>query len=625
MAGFFSLVIKYRLIILSFLAFCFSGVYGQPEPESRVLKQERVIKIQDEDKVIVNEKQEILIARKADAYLGNNGLRETDFIELKDMEAAIYDLNGELLKKLEGKDITKSSVSYYSLYDAHNSIFYKLTYPVVPYLVKKEIEYKIKSSFFTPSWDPQENVPVDYARLEIILEKPLEYNFINVGPIGEPDITTDSDGYKHYVWEIKDIPKYESEYKSAPESQFQIGIKCQAVKFNLDGFEGSTESWQSFGSWYNNLIKDQIVLSPDINIGESFKSIPDPKERVKKIYQKLQNETRYVQVFLGIDGWRPHQVDKIHQVKYGDCKDLSVYMLAMLKQAGIEGYPALVKTRDAGVVDKNHPNNQFNHMIAVVPFPNDTLYLECTSYVTSVDDLHEDIEGVNILLVKDDQSILITTPVSTAEMNKSVLKAAARILPDRTLNLKGKIILTGNLAIEMRAVLRNTEDKKKKDWIINRLSQGSGNVKIQSFTIDSLNNPYSPLYINFEADLQYFAKKAGNRFILEPGIFHHIVFEGEKPEDRKMPLLNSTTFVNIDSIQYRFPEGYSIKNEVTMEPIVSEFGRCEMGFSRQGNGTLYTSQFALNERYIGLDKYEAFYNFMESCKNNTRIKIVLTQ
>ncbi|MEJ2051518.1 MAG: DUF3857 domain-containing protein, partial [Calditrichota bacterium] len=202
MAGFFSLVIKYRLIILSFLAFCFSGVYGQPEPESRVLKQERVIKIQDENKVIVNEKQEILIARKADAYLGNNGLRETDFIELKDMEAAIYDLNGELLKKLEGKDITKSSVSYYSLYDAHNSIFYKLTYPVVPYLVKKEIEYKIKSSFFTPSWDPQENVPVDYARLEIILEKPLEYNFINVGPIGEPDITTDSDGYKHYVWEI---------------------------------------------------------------------------------------------------------------------------------------------------------------------------------------------------------------------------------------------------------------------------------------------------------------------------------------------------------------------------------------------------------------------------------------
>jgi hypothetical protein len=625
MAGFFSRVIKYRLVILSFLAFCFSGVYGQPEPESRVLKQERVIKIQDEDKVIVNEKQEILIARKADAYLGNNGLRETDFIELKDMEAAIYDLNGEMLKKLEGKDITKSSVSYYSLYNAHNSIFYKLTYPVVPYLVKKEIEYKIKSSFFTPSWDPQENVPVDYARLEIILENPLEYNLIKVGPIGEPNITTDSDGYKHYVWEIKEIPKYESEYKSAPESQFQIGLKCQAVKFNLDGFEGSTESWQSFGSWYHNLIKDQIVLSPDINIGESFKSIPDPKERVKKIYQKLQNETRYVQVHLGIDGWRPHQVDKIHQVKFGDCKDLSVYMLAMLKQAGIEGYPALVKMRKTGIVDESHPGDQFNHVIAVVPFPDDTLYLECTSKSTSVDDLHEDIEGVNILLVKDDQSTLITTPVSTAEMNKSVLKAAARILPDRTLNLKAKIILTGNLAIEMRKLLRNTEDKKKREWIINRLSQGSGNVKILSSAIDSLNNPYSPLYINFEADLQYFAKKAGNRFILDPGIFHHIVFEGEKPEDRKMPLLNPTTFVNIDSIQYSFPDGYSIKNEVIMEPIVSEFGRCEMGFSKQGDGALYISQFVLNERYIGIDKYQAYYNFMETCKNNTRIKIVLSQ
>ncbi|MBN2425858.1 MAG: transglutaminase domain-containing protein [Calditrichaceae bacterium] len=626
MSGFLSLLKKYRIIIPALLGSLYSVLLAQPEPESRVLKSETLITVHDEDKVIVSEKQEILVARKADVHLGNNSLRETDFIELMDMDAALYDLNGKELKELENKDIIKSSVSYYSLYDAHNTISYTLTYPVVPYLVKKEMKYKIKSSFFTPDWDPQENVPVDYARLEIILQKPLEYTFTKVGGIGEPVITTDSKGYKHHVWEVKDVPKYEGEYLSAPESRFQLGVKCQAVKFNLDGFEGSVENWQSFGSWYYNLIKDRIVFSPDINTGESFKSIPDVKERVKKIYEKLQQETRYVQVYLGIDGWRPHHVDKVHQVKYGDCKDLSAYMLAMLKQAGITGYLALVKTRDTGLVDKNLPGSKFNHMIAVVPLPDDTVYLECTSNVTSVDDLHEDIEGIDILLIKPHNSVLIRTPLSRAEMNKSVLKATAQVLPDRSLDLKGKITLTGNQAIQARGFFKTLEDKKKREWIINRLAKGSGNVKINAFTIDSLNNPYSPLYINFEAHLQYFAKKAGNRFIFEPGIYHQVYFEGEKPEKRKMPLLNPSAFTDIDSIYYIFPDGFDVKNEVKIEPVVSGFGRCEMAFSRQENGgALYTSTFNLNDRYIELGEYESYYNFMESCKSEIKAKIVISQ
>jgi hypothetical protein len=620
MSAGYGLKITRYLIVSGISVLWIICLYAQIEPESRILKRETQIKIQDENKVIISEFQEILIARKADVPLAYNSLRETDFVELMSMDAVIYDLSGQVIKELKKKELERSSVSFYSLYNAHNTIFYKLSHPVVPYLVKKEIKYRIKSSFFTPQWNPQERFPVDYARLEIILEKPLEYNFKTIGDIGEPEITKNPDGSERYVWEIRNIPKYVDEYRRAPESQFQMGIICRAVKFNLDGFRGSADSWHSFGSWYHNLVKDQIEFSPGINVGESYKSIMDPKERVKQIYRKLQDETRYIQVYLGIDGWRPHHVDKIHQVKYGDCKDLSAYMVAMLKQAGIEGFPALARTRNTGIVDKDLPGNQFNHMIAVVPLPDDTLYLECTSKAASVDDLPEYIEGIHILLIKPDQSTLITTPLSTAEMNQSVLNATARIMPDRSLDLEGRITLSGNRAIEMREELKDMQQDKKKEWLTHNLSRKSGDVKIISFSINNLDNPNSDLFINFQANLQYFAQKAGSRLVFEPGIFHKVAFKGEKPADRKMPLLNSSVYMNRDSIRFVFPEGFLVKNEARADSITAVFGSYRMNLSREDNGALWTSDFTINSRYVSLMSMRIITILWNRAKRRRNIK-----
>ncbi len=602
-----------------------SGLFAQNDTESRILQSITQVTVKHENKVIVKEYQEVLIVRKADAYLGYNMLRETDFVELIDMKAAIYDMSGKVRKELKDKDIQKSSVSYTSLYSEHNTISYILSDPVVPYIVKKEKIYVLKSLFFMPNWDPQEDVPLDYAQLEIILEQPVVLKYLNIGYINDPNITTDANGHKRYKWEIQNISGYSGEYKSAPESRFQIGVKCMPIQFSLDGFKGQAESWQDFGTWYYNLIKDQINFSPDINIGEPFKSISDKKERIRKIYGRLQEKTRYVQIYLGIDGWKPHHVDQIHQAKYGDCKDLSVYMLAMLKQADIEGYPALVLTRDQGDVDRDFPSNNFNHMIAVALMPDDTLYLECTSKVTPVDDLHADIEGVNILLVKPEQSTLITTPVSTADMNKSVFKATARIQPDRSLNIEGKVILTGNQAIDARGILKSMASEERKKWMKNRLSHKSGDVRINSLVIDSLDNNDSNLLINFEANLQYFAKKAGNRLIIEPCLYHKIDFKGENPEDRKMPLLNSTSFLNMDSIQFIFPMEYKVKNELNTDSITSAFGSYSMELSIQDNGALWTSKFVLGNRYVSLDKYSGYYEFMEACKQKSLCKLVLSK
>jgi hypothetical protein len=125
--------------------------------------------------------------------------------------------------------------------------------------------------------------------------------------------------------------------------------------------------------------------------------------------------------------------------------------------------------------------------------------------------------------------------------------------------------------------------------------------------------------------LQYFAKKAGNRFIIEPDIYHHIDFKGEEPKDRKMPLLNMSRLTDIDSIQYIFPDGYKLISEFTGDEIRSAFGSYMQKLIIDERGMNWVSVLSLDKHYISLDEYPAYYDFMEGCKKKSDNKLVLSQ
>ena len=319
----------------------------------------------------------------------------------------------------------------------------------------------------------------------------------------------------------------------------------------------------------------------------------------------------------------PHHVDKIQDTKYGDCKDLSVYMIAMLEQAGIEAFPGLVLTRDKGLTESDFPGNRFNHCIVIVPSPEDTLFLECTSDMTTVDNIEDDIEGVNVLLLEPQNSRLIQTPLSSAEMNLTLFTANANVNPDRSLNVKGKVEYTGNSAINMRLFLKKKSEKEKKEWLVNKISEKTGEVKVNSLDIINLTNPDSSLFIDFSADIMFFASKAGSRLIIEPALFNRVNFEGEKPEDRKMPLLNSTSFSYLEKICYSLPEGYILKNALGQDTLSTQFGSYVKSIENNQNEIFWTSKFEMNKRYIPLEEYEEYYNFMEESKKRITTKLVL--
>ncbi|MBK7636854.1 MAG: transglutaminase domain-containing protein [Saprospiraceae bacterium] len=134
------------------------------------------------------------------------------------------------------------------------------------------------------------------------------------------------------------------------------------------------------------------------------------KEKLNRLYSYLQQNMRYVSIQLGIGGWKPMNVQQVHDFKYGDCKALSNYMKHVLNVAGIPSKYVII---NAGVAE-NHDDttlvrNSFNHAILAAFPDNDTVFLECTSSKTAAGYLGSFTGNRHALMIDGENSKIIKT------------------------------------------------------------------------------------------------------------------------------------------------------------------------------------------------------------------------
>ena len=138
----------------------------------------------------------------------------------------------------------------------------------------------------------------------------------------------------------------------------------------MDGNKGDLATWKDLGIWYSNLCKGSVNLSELTKslLKEMVKDAKSDREKIKIIYNYLQSNFRYVDISLGIGGYKPFDANFVDTKKYGDCKALSNYMHACLDAVGIVSYPALINAEyNKEPVDPGFPHNSFNHVILCVP------------------------------------------------------------------------------------------------------------------------------------------------------------------------------------------------------------------------------------------------------------------
>lgn len=105
--------------------------------------------------------------------------------------------------------------------------------------------------------------------------------------------------------------------------------------------------------------------------------LSDRREQADAIYRWVAKNIRYVAVYLGNGGLEPNSADSILGNHYGDCKDHTVILEALLAAKGIASTPVLIGAGGGPTLPQVAVLGRFNHAITYVP--EFDLYLDSTS------------------------------------------------------------------------------------------------------------------------------------------------------------------------------------------------------------------------------------------------------
>jgi transglutaminase-like putative cysteine protease len=90
-------------------------------------------------------------------------------------------------------------------------------------------------------------------------------------------------------------------------------------------------------------------------------------DRARAIYNWINQNIRYVAIYLGNGGLVPHPAQDIFRNRYGDCKDHVTLFETMLRIAGIESEPVLVNASQTYHLPPVALTYPFNHVITYIP------------------------------------------------------------------------------------------------------------------------------------------------------------------------------------------------------------------------------------------------------------------
>lgn len=178
---------------------------------------------------------------------------------------------------------------------------------------------------------------------------------------------TVKDGQAHWTWTYRNPTPMEPQPWSVPAWEYSPGITASTF-----------QTWGQLGRAYQVAAGKASQVTPAIQrqADAITAGIDDRQGQARALYEWVATHIRYVAVYLGNGGLEPNPADAILANRYGDCKDHTVILEALLAAKGIASSPVLIGAGGGPVLPPGVVLGRFNHAITWVP--EFGLYLDST-------------------------------------------------------------------------------------------------------------------------------------------------------------------------------------------------------------------------------------------------------
>ena len=594
---------------------------GQPY-DNEILDYQREVFYED-GTIRAIESYTIQINNKDGEWASDVAIDYKEGNEPKILEAAIYSLSGEELRKLKKKEIATRS-AYTEYFHEDNLVkAFELKWSSYPHILKYSYQKKYNDFLSLANWAPIQylSTPTNHASLSVTVPTDLKVTISADERLQYMDSVWEDK--KFHRWEISNIGTFKKELFAPPQSEVSPWVKIQPKSFYY-GVPGQSDSWQSYGKWQYDLNKglNELPLTEKTRIDQLIAGIEDKKEIVRTLYHYLQDNTRYIYVELGVGGLQPFPASSVCKNKYGDCKGLTNYMKAMLDYVGIKSnYTKIFAGENPVRLNTNFISPHSNHVFLMVPFEKDTIWLENTSNVAPFGYLGTFTQDRWALAVSESNSQLVKTPALSLQDVLSIKNYQMQLSADGS----GSFLLNATLKDENFSNFiyykknGTKEDRKKylKQWL--PLSKST----ISEWSINQRDRDDLEVTISLEGSTQKKIRKIGNILAMEQPSLN--LPKLERPEKRVNAIRVNFPINQIDSIHYDLAmlAGYSLDESVPEVDIQSKFGSYTQRHFQENDVVVSVRHYQLFKGDYPKSDYADFYQFFKDIKKQNRKSPVL--
>ena len=400
---------------------------------------------------------------------------------IRGISGTLYDANGAKKRSFGKSDISSTGLSTNTA-DDYTTHFLEIFHPSYPYTIAWEWEVSHQNGYITiPTFAPAyyTGVSVENASYTLITHGNNTYSRKAVNTEIQPEIQIGKNT-RTETWRMKGLRPYKKDAYMPQSKSVLPHIYFTPHEFYFLGTKGNAATWEEYGKWQWALMEGRDILPEELKriVHSITDTIPLRREKIKALYNYLGSTTRYVSIQLGLGSLQPMSAEEVFKNGFGDCKGLSNYLKAMLKECGIESNYAEINTKHPRIHKDNTSVLQTNHVVLKVPDPAGDLWLECTNPKIPFGYIHEDIAGHDAVVYSNGTARIETVPSYPDTLNRIVSNVKVTLNNNGECVIKIKESYTNRCAESLLGL--SSENLKTQKEIL------KGQLKIPSCTIDSV-------------------------------------------------------------------------------------------------------------------------------------------
>ncbi|MFK7984979.1 MAG: DUF3857 domain-containing protein [Sandaracinaceae bacterium] len=419
------------------------------------------------------------------------------------------------------------------------------------------------------------------------------------------------DGQRIHHYAAADVAPLESEPSSPGMTELAPYLHVSTYR-----------TWEDVGRWYWGLISDQLYADEDLRntVAELVDGAPDTREKVRRIYDWVIRNTRYVALEFGIHGFLPYRVPDIVNRGFGDCKDKASLIYTMLQVAGIDARIVLTRTRRNGDIDEAPASlSVFDHAIAYVPELD--LYLDGTAEFTGIEELPRMDQGVMVLRVGPDSVELARTPVLEPSANTRSREVTMRVSED------------GSGTVELEETVRGVEtpgyrsryqaEGVREERLARQYRRLFPGLELTDSSIEGLDDFNAPAVIRLEGSAPQLGVRDGRTLRVGPTMLHDLTRNLAPIPSRDLPLDLGARTTYVEQRRVVLPRGWSAGELPPGGELESPFGRLSMTVAEARGAIEVRTEFEMRVDRVSPEQYGAFRTWVEEADQVLRQRLTL--